>query len=100
MHTGLFQARRPVDIAALVETRLQLDQDRDLLAALRRLDEAVDHRRVRADAVERHFDREHARVVDGRVDECLDRLERIERMVHELIAIANLVEDVGRALTP
>ena len=100
VHAGVFQALRPLDVAALVESRLQLDEHRHLLAALGRLDEPIDDGRVGADAVERHLDGDDARIVDRRVDERFDRLERVERMMHQLIAVADLVEDVGRSLPP
>ena len=43
---GFLQPRRPLDVVALVEARLQLDQHRDLLAGVGRLDQHVDERRV------------------------------------------------------
>ena len=61
-----FQPRRPGDVVALVEARLQLDQHRDLLALLGGLDQQIDQRRVGADAVERHLDRDDVRIVRPR----------------------------------
>ena len=49
---GGFQRPRPADVVLLVEARLQLDQDRDLLAILPCLHQRLHHRRVGADAVE------------------------------------------------
>ena len=100
VHARVFKSLRPLDVAALVESRLQLHEHRDLLAALGRFDEPIDDRRVGADAVERHLDGDDARIVDGRIDERLHRLERVEGMVDQLIAIADLIEDVRRSLPP
>ena len=100
VHAGILEACCPLDVAPFVESRFQFDEHGDLLAALGGLDEAIDDRRVRADAVERHLDGHDARIVDGRVDERFDRLKRVERVMHELIAIPDLVEDFRRAFAP
>ena len=55
---GLLQPVRPDDVVALVEARLQLDEHGDLLARVGGLDEQIDQRRVGADPVERHLDRD------------------------------------------
>ena len=89
---GRFQPRRPGDVVALVEARLQLDQHRHLLALFGRLDQQIDQRRVRADAVQRHLDRDDLRIVDRRAQERLDRRERIERMVDQEVLIRDLLE--------
>ena len=60
---------RPLDVVLLVEARLQLDEHGDLLAVLGRTRERRDDRRVGADAVERHLDREDVRVVGGVLEE-------------------------------
>ena len=65
VHAGGFQPGRPRDVVALVESRLQLDEHRDLLAGLRRLVSRSTSGESCADAVERHLDRDDVRVVDG-----------------------------------
>ncbi len=87
------EAVRPDDVVALVEARLELDEHRDLLSLLGGLDEQVDQRRVLADAVQRHLDRDDRRVLDRRTQERLDRGERVEGMVHEVVLVAHLLED-------
>ena len=64
------------------------------LPCLGGLDQQVDQRRVGADAVERHLDRDDLRIVDGGAQERLDRGERIERMVEQEVLVGNLFEDL------
>jgi hypothetical protein len=45
VRAGRFQRARPLDVALFVEPRGQLDDDRDLLAALGRALQAGDQRR-------------------------------------------------------
>ncbi len=98
VHAGLLQRLRPVDVHALVEARLQLDQRDRLLAALGGVDQRRHQRRVVARAVDGLLDREHVRVGDGLLDEALDRgRERHVRVVHEQVAFAHRAEHV-RAL--
>ena len=65
--------RAQVDVVHLVEARLELDQHRDLLAALRGLGERAHDRRVAGRAVQRHLDRQHVRIDRGRREEVLHR---------------------------
>ena len=60
-------------------------------------DQPIDERRIGADPIQRHLDRHDVRIVHRRVDKRLDRGERVERMVHQLIAVLDLVEDLGLA---
>ena len=91
---GRFEPGRPGDVVALVEARLELDQHRDLLAGFRRLLEQVDERRVVPDAIERQLDRHDMRVAHRRLEERLDRDERIERMVQHVVAVPHELEDL------
>ena len=86
VHAGLLQPRRPVDVAALVETGLELDQDGDLLPALGGVDQAIDDRRIAPDPVERNLDGDDLRVVDRGIEEGLDRPKRIEGMMDQDVA--------------
>jgi hypothetical protein len=61
-------------------------------------DEQRNQRRVRADPVQRHLDRDDVWILNRRAQERLDRSERLERMVHEHVLIANPVEDRLRIL--
>ena len=63
VHAGVLELSRPRDVVRLVEARLELDDHRHLLAALRRLDERRDDRRVARRAIERELDRQHLVVV-------------------------------------
>ena len=85
---------RPVDVVRLLEPGLQLDEHRDLDAALRGLAERAHDRPVTRRAIQRHLDREHVVVARGRRDELLDGgRERVERVVHQQVALADDVED-------
>ena len=98
VRAGAFERLRPFDVAGLVEARLELDQDRDLLAALGGLDERLHHRRVARGAVERLLDRQHRRVLGRDPQEALDRArEGVVGMVHEQVAAADHPEEVDLA---
>ena len=53
----------PQDVVPLVESRLQFNEDGDLLARFGCGDEQRNERRIRADAVQRHLDRCHMRIL-------------------------------------
>ena len=59
VHAALLERARPLDVALLVEARLELDDRRHLLAVLGGARERLDDRRVAARAVERLLDGEH-----------------------------------------
>ena len=91
----LLQLARPDDVVRLVEARLDLDQDHDLLAALGGGDERGDDRRVARGPVQGLLDREDVGVVRGLGDEPLHRRrEGLVRVVDEDVAGADLGEDV------
>ncbi len=84
VHAGLLEGLGPVDVHALVKARLELDQSDRLLAALGRVDQSRDERRVVARAVHGLLDREHVRIRDGLLDEALDRGgEGVVGVVHQ-----------------
>ena len=97
VHAGALQRARPADVARLVEARLELDQHHRLLALLGRADQRRHHRRVARGAVDRVLDREHVGVVDGLLEEALDRRrERVVGVLDEDVALADGGEQVGR----
>ena len=55
---NVLEAVRPGNIALLIEARLELDENRDVLPGPRGPLERADDRRVAACAVKRHLDRE------------------------------------------
>ena len=96
VHAGLLQRAAPLDVRALVEARLDLDEADRLLAALGGADQRRDERRVVARAVHGLLDREHVGVVDGLLDEALDRAhEGVVRVVQEDVALAHRAQHVG-----
>ena len=72
MDAGLFQASGPTDVFGFVETRLQLDQHRHLLAIEGGLDQRPDDAAFRRGAVQRHFDSQDLGVFAGGSQEALD----------------------------
>ncbi len=90
-----FQPVRPLNVVALVEAGLELDQHGNLLPLVRGLDEQIDERRVRADPVQRHLDPGDVGIACRLREKSLDRGERVERMVNEPVLFADLVEHVG-----
>ena len=96
VHPRLLQCLGPVDVHALVEARLELDQRDRLLAALGGVDQRGHQRRVVGGAVHRQLDREHVRVGDGLLHEALDRGgEGVVGVMHEQVAFAHRGEHVG-----
>ena len=96
VHARLLQRAAPLDVRALVEARLDLDQAHRLLAALGGADQRRHQRRVVARAVHGLLDREHVGVVDRLLDEALDRAhERVVRVVEQDVALAHRGQHVG-----
>ena len=93
----LLQAARPPDVRRLVETRLQLDHHRDLLAVAGRVEQIVEDLRLARGPVQRHLDRAHLRVAARLGHEALHRVrERFVRMLQEDGAgVADRVEDAA-----
>src|SRR5919109_2071852 len=99
-HVGayFFQRSRPCDVGLLIEARLELDQNRNLLAGLRRLSERVGDRRSRTDAVKRYFDRQYLWIFCRFFDEAGHGIERLVRMKNQDIAAANGAPNVRRSI--
>ena len=94
---GPLQLAGPDDVRLLVEARLDLDEDHDLLALLGGADQVAHDRRVAARPVERLLDRQDVGVVGGLRDEPLDRRgEALVRVVDEDVAGADRGEHIGR----
>ena len=93
---GLLQLAGPLDVRPLVEARLDLDQDHDLLAPLRGANQVVHDPRIERRSIERLLDREDVGIVGGLLDEALDaRREALVGVVHEQVALSDGGEDVG-----
>ena len=98
MRAHLFQGASPADVRLLVEARLQLDEDRHLLAVLDGRVQGVGDRRGGAHAVERHLDGQHLGIDGGLPHEARHRVERLVRVVHEHVARADRAPHVGRVV--
>ena len=96
----LLQPARPLDVGGLVEARLDLDHDRDLLAVARRLDQVVDDPGAGRGAVERHLDRQHLGIAARLADEALDRGGEgfVRVLEQDRAGLADDVEDVAAVL--
>src|SRR5438105_615745 len=86
------------DIRCLVEARLQLDNNGNLLAIADSRLQVLDDSRVSRCAVERHLDRSHFRILAGLAQETFDRArKRLVWMNNEQPpSVADRVEDVAR----
>jgi hypothetical protein len=90
-----FEALGEVDVRFLVEAGLQLDDHRDFLATPCGVLERIDDDRTDPGAIKRHADRDHLGI-DGRLAQELDdRLEALERVVQQNVALLQRLENVG-----
>ena len=91
---GVFQRAGPFDIALLVETGFEFHQNRHLLVFLHGVEQGFDDRRVASHAVQADLDGQYRRIA-GRASQKLDdRLERVERVVQQDVALADQCEHV------
>ncbi len=99
VHAFLLEQTTPLDVGGLVETRRDLDQDRNLLAAPRGLEQRRDDRRIARCPVDGQLDGQN-RVVDrGGFDESKHRaVEALVGMVDQDVAAADLPEDRARVV--
>ena len=72
--------------------RAQFHHHGHVLAVARGLDQVLDDRGILAGAVQGLLDRQHVRVLGGLADQLQHRVERIERVVQQHVALADRVE--------
>ena len=87
-----FEHFGPVDIGLLIEPRLELDHDGDLLAAPNRLAQQLHEFRIRSGAVNGLLDRQYLRVVDGLAQKGQHTVEALERLVNADVALLESLE--------
>ncbi len=92
---GRLQGLGPLDVALLVEARLELHQDGDLFAVVGGVQQRLHDRRVAAHAVERPLEGEHVRVARRLAGQLQHRGERVIGMVQQDVVAAHDGEDVG-----
>ena len=95
LHAGVFHAARPADIRGLVEAGHQLHHQRGFLGG-GGLNQRGKHGRVVAGAVERLLHAQHGGVFRALLDEIDHRIVGVVGVVEQNVALAQLVEDVGR----
>ena len=92
----LLERASPLDVPALVEAGLQLDDADALLAVLGRLDQRRRERRVVARAVHGRLQGRDRGILGGGADEALDaRPERVVRVLDDDVGRGDLGEDVA-----
>ena len=92
--SAFLELARPLDIVFLVEARLQLDENRHLLAVCGGGLERLHDGRAAPGAVERHFYREDVGVVRGGCHEVFDGGEAVVGVVEDSVALADYRENV------
>src|SRR4029077_648872 len=100
MHAGIFQCSRPLDVAFLVEPRLQFDEDGYLFSLLDGLKESGHNRRVAAHAIQRHLDGQHVWIARSLLKEFHNWLKGFVRMMEKEIFAANGGEHVFVSIGP
>ena len=92
---GLLELTRPLDVAPLVESSLELDETDSLLPLFGTVDQGGHERAVVRRAVDRGLHRDHVLVRRRGTGECLEaRTERLVRLMDEHVSPADLVEEV------
>ena len=100
VRAGFLQLVRELDVGFLVEARPQLDDDRHVLAGLRRFDQRADDRRIAAGSIQCLLDGEYLRVARRLLDEIRDRPESLERVVQQHVAGAQRREHIAADAQP
>ena len=93
LRTDRLQHLSPIDVGFLIKARLELHHHRNLLALAHRLAQQVHQLRVGTGTVNRLFDSQHLRVMDGFPQEGQDTVKTFERLVNENVALLELVKD-------
>lgn len=83
MDAGLLHFFGPGDIVGLIKAGLEFDQHRDLLFVAGGLDQGIDHGRVAARPIERHFNGQDIRILRGIFEQGDDRGEAFVGVVQE-----------------
>src|SRR5712692_1697107 len=97
VNSKFLEPGRKLDVRRLIEARLQLDDDCDLLAVSCRIAQVADNFRIARSPVQGHLDRADLRVLRGLAQKTLDRgRERLVRMQQQKrTRVANNVEDAA-----
>ena len=97
MRARFFQPACPLNIGRFIEARTQLDQSRDLLARVGRVDQGLHDGGIAARAIKGNLDRQHLRILCGLFDQFDDRIEAFVRMMQEHILFAHDLENLAAA---
>ncbi len=100
VRAGFLQLGREFNIGFFVEARAQLDDDGDVLAGCRCVDQRADNGGVAADAIQGLFDGEHLGIACCLSDEIGHRRESLKWVVQQHIAGAQGGEQIAARLQP
>ena len=89
----LLQHPGPADIVLLVKAGSELYQNHDLFSVLSSLAERLNDLALFRQAVQGHFDRDHAVILSGLVQHVEERADRLIRIRQQLIFLLDLPED-------
>src|SRR4029077_9753934 len=94
VNSGLLQGSRPLDIRRLVEARLQLNDDCNLLTTFSRLGKRSHNRGISTGAIECLLDRQNVRILSCLLNEIEHSLKALIRMVNQNRLTADLRKNV------
>lgn len=95
VYTSILKHSSLDDIVFFVESGLNFDKHRDLLAIFGGPAEGIDDRVVLSGAVEGHLDGQDLRIFGGLFDEAGDGTKGFVGVMDELVGFADELEDVG-----
>ena len=100
LHAQRFQLLGPVDIGLFIKAGLELQHRQHFLAAAHGLGQQVHDFGVGAGAINRLFDGQHLRVVDGLAQQLQHAIKALKGLVNDDVALAHLRHDgaTGREL--
>src|ERR1043166_1612040 len=93
VHAGFSKTLGPFNVVLFVEARFDFHDGRDLFATFACFDKCFGNWRVLPSAIQTHLDRQHFRIIRGRLYEVSNTLKRCVRMMQELILLLDCFED-------
>ena len=94
MAARFLQLFRPEDVVFLIESGLQLYQDRNLLPVFRSRRKGCNDRGISADTVKRLFDRQHIRILRRTSDKVHHRIKGFVGVHQQDIPLSDIGKDI------